>query len=234
MRNPAKKNFYRFADKIHVAVDCIIFGFTEGEIKLLLFKRRVNPFKNNWSLIGSFIGLEESAEAAVTRVLRNSTGLDQVFMSELGSYTAVERDSGGRVISLAYYALIRIGQEEEYLVEDYEARWFDVDRIPPLILDHEQMVNDALEQLRLNARTRAIGFELLPEKFTLPQLQSLYEAIFRYPLDARNFRKKVLSLDIVKRLDEKDKSGSRKGAYLYQFNRSTPEEFRTSSQLFDF
>lgn len=203
-----------------VAVDCIIFGFDEGKLKLLLFKRQVEPFKNEWSLIGSFVKKEESVNAAAARVLEDYTGLKNVFLEELGYYSEPDRDSGGRVISLAHYALIRVHQQDDALAERYQAHWFDFDQLPTLILDHADMVDNALDKLRRKSRYRPIGFELLPQKFTIPQLQTLYEAIYQTSLDRRNFRKKILSMDILIKLKEKDKSGSRKGAFLYQFDES--------------
>lgn len=216
-------NFYTSADRLLVAVDCIIFGFEAERLKLLLFKRKIEPFDNEWSLIGSFIEQSESIEMAANRVLEMSTGLTGVFMELVGNYGAVNRDSGSRVISLAHYALMRIDQQEKYLTETHQARWFDIDNIPNLILDHNQMITDALEKLRRKARYQPLGFELLPKKFTIPQLKKLYDAIYQKDLDRRNFRKRILSMNILKKLDEKDKSTSKKGAYLYEFDKEKYE-----------
>ncbi len=224
MRNTHKKAFYQDATPLLVAVDCIIFGFDLEELKLLLFKRKVEPFKGEWSVIGSFVQPEESVSSAASRVLGAYTGLDGIFMEPLGCYGEVERDPGARVISQAYFALIRLGEEEAQAVETYQAKWFGLGAVPPLILDHNQMVEDALRALRRKARYRPIGFELLPEKFTIPQLKRLYDAIYQQEFDRRNFRKKILSMNVLDKLDEKDKSNSRKGAFLYRFNRQRYEE----------
>ncbi len=223
MNKPTSKPFYVDADRLLLAVDCIIFGFERDGLKLLLFQRKVAPFQNEWSLIGSFVKLKESVTKAAERVLKTHTGLTNVFMEELGSYGGVDRDPGDRVISIAHYALMRLQEEDKQIAQEYKAQWFDVDKLPALILDHQQMVEDALEKLRRKARYRPIGFELLPEKFTIPQLRVLYEVIYQRALDRRNFRKKILSMNVLEKLAEKDKTSSRKGAYLYRF---IPEKYQ--------
>ncbi|MGB1241479.1 MAG: NUDIX hydrolase [Chitinophagales bacterium] len=217
-------SYYSEVVPILVAVDCVIFGFDKERLKLLLFKRKIEPFKNEWSVIGSFIKPEESVKAAAVRVLEESTGLNNIFMDSLGCYGEVNRDSGARVISQAFFALIRLGEEEIQIVETHQARWFDFDSIPLLMLDHNDMISDALKKLGNKARYQPIGFELLSEKFTIPQLRKLYEAIYQRELDRRNFRKKILSMNILDKLEEKDKSSSKKGAFLYQFNQERYEK----------
>jgi len=209
---------YYVQDKIYVATDCIIFGFDDGKLKLLIFKRRVEPLKGEWSLIGSFVKINEDADEAAKRVLAEITGLENVFMEELKSYGKADRDPGFRCISIGQYALIRIDDYDKELVENHGASWYELDDIPNLVLDHNQMVQDAMGRLKRKARYQPIGFELLPEKFTIPQLQQLYEAIYQKELDARNFRKKVLSYNVLIKLDEKDKSSSKRGAFLYKFD----------------
>lgn len=212
------KDSYIQGDRMYVATDCVIFGFDEGNLKLLIFKRRVEPLRGEWSLIGSVVRLEEDVQDAAKRVLKEITGLDGVFMEELKSYGKADRDPGYRCISIAHYALIRIGEYDKELVKKHGADWYDIDEVPQLVLDHNQMVKDALERIKRKARYKPIGFELLPEKFTIPQLQRLYEAVYREQLDARNFRKKVISLNVLNKLEEKDKSTSKRGAFLYKFD----------------
>lgn len=224
---------YSRHDKMYVATDCIIFGFDEGRIKLLVFKRRVAPFEGNWSLIGSFVKLEEDVEDSAKRVLEEITGLKNVFMEQLKAYGAAERDPGYRCVSIGQYALIRINDYDRKLVEKHGAHWHDIDEVPDLVLDHNQMVTDAQERLKRKARYQPIGFELLPEKFTIPQLQQLYEAIYQKELDARNFRKKVLSHNVLIKLDEKDKSTSRRGAFLYKFDHKTYNKLMRSGYNFE-
>lgn len=213
-----KADLYKIKEKMYVATDCIIFGFHEGKLKLLVFERKVAPLAGSWSLIGSFVRLDEDLDAAGRRVLEETTGLKDVFMQQLKTYGKKDRDPGYRCMSVAQYALIRIDEYSEELVEENGARWYEIDHLPLLVLDHNQMVHDALGRLKENARHKPIGFELLPEKFTIPQLQALYEAIYQRELDTRNFRKKVLSFNVLEKLDEKDRSSSKRGAFLYKFN----------------
>lgn len=226
-------DYYGQNDKMYVATDCIIFGFDEGKLKLLIFKRRVEPLKGSWSLIGSFVKLDEDVDQAAKRVLKEITGLENVFMEELKSYGKAERDPGYRSISIGQYALIRLDEYDKELVEKHGAHWYEIEEVPDLVLDHSQMVEDALNRIRRKARYKPIGFELLPEKFTIPQLQQLYEAIYQKELDARNFRKKVLSLNVLVKLNEKDKSTSRRGAFLYKFDHKNYQKLLESGYNFE-
>lgn len=226
-------DYYLQKDKMYVATDCIIFGFDAGTLKLLVFQRRIKPLKGEWSLIGSFVKLEEDVSEATERVLVDITGLKNVFLEELKTYGAADRDPGFRCIAIGYYALIRINESDKELVERHGAVWFDIDKLPDLVLDHNQMVRDALEKLKSKARFQPIGFELLPKKFTIPQLQLLYEAIYQKKLDTRNFRKKVLSLNVLNKLEEKDKSTSKRGAFLYKFNDRNYEKLLKSGFNFE-
>ncbi|MBU2912957.1 MULTISPECIES: NUDIX hydrolase [Reichenbachiella] len=219
--NLAKHNeTYQDGTPILVAVDNVIFGFdpVEEKLKVLLFKRQVEPQAGNWSLIGSFVQSDESAELASQRILTKFTGLTDVFLEHFNTYSDIDRDPGARVISLGYYSLIRIDEQKEELVQSFHAQWFHIDEIPDLVIDHNQMILDALHTLQNESRRKPIGFNLLPEKFTIPKLLKLYQEILQAPLDDRNFRKKILSAGYLDRLDSKDKSTSKKGAYYYQFN----------------
>lgn len=208
---------YTHGEKVLVAVDCIIFGYNEGALKLLAFKRQLEPLKGSWSLIGSFIRPSESVEEAGKRVLYEITGMDDVYMEELKSYTAVDRDPGARCISIGQFALIGLDDQKHLEIKD-GVQWHTIASMPELVFDHNQMVSDALNRLRNRAQFYPIGLELLPNKFTIPQLQKLYEEIFQKKFDSRNFRKKLLSLNILIQLKEKDKTSSKKGAYLYEFD----------------
>lgn len=211
---------YKSQDKIIVAVDCIIFGFDGTQLRALLIKRGFEPEKGKWSLMGGFVNKNESTEEAAHRVLESLTGMQDIYMEQLHCFSDVNRDSAGRVISVAYFALINILDYSEELQRDYEAKWFPLNKIPPLVFDHRQMVMMAKERLQNKVANHPIGFELLPMKFTLPQLQNLYEAIYESPLDKRNFTRKVLSLGILNKLAEKEKESSRKGAFYYVFDKS--------------
>lgn len=230
---PILKDLYVQKDKMYVATDCIIFGFDAGKIKLLVFKRRVEPFLGTWSLIGSFVRMEEDISVAAKRVLTEITGLDNVFMEQLKAYGLADRDPGYRCVSIAQFALIRIDDYDKELTEEHGAHWFELDELPQLVLDHGQMVEDAMARLKRKARYQPIGFELLPEKFTIPQLQSLYEAIYQRKLDDRNFRKKLMTLGLLIKLNEKDKTTSRRGAFLYKFDYNTYQKLVKSGYNFE-
>jgi len=214
-----EKHFYGDYPTFHVAVDCIIFGFDQGELKLLIHKRQFEPAKGEWSLFGGFVQSEESLDVAANRVLFELTGLNKIYMEELQTYGAVDRDPAGRVISVAYYALIPAREFKEASNSQSGATWVSLRDLPPLIMDHNLMVEKGLRRLKRRAASQPIGFELLPGEFTMPQLQALYEAIYQEYLDKRNFRKKILAMDVLIKLDTKDKSSSRKGAYLYRFDK---------------
>ena len=214
-----KKLTYQHFQRHLVAVDSIIFGFRENELKLLLIKRKFEHHRNQWSLMGGFVGLDESVDHAASRILEELTGLNNIYLEQLYSYGDPYRDDGNRVISIAYYALINIEDYDEKQGQQHGAQWFSFDKIPPLVFDHRTMVEKALRRLRRKTIIQPVGFELLPEKFTLTQLQNLYEAIHSQKLDKRNFRKKILAMDVLQKLDEKDKVYSKRGAYLYKFNK---------------
>lgn len=211
-------NTYNSEDKVLVAVDCIIFGFDKKDLKVLLIKRDFEPEKGKWSLMGGFMKKDETLDQAATRVLYRLTGLHDIYMEQLYTFSKVDRDPKDRTISVAYYALINIETHNQELIEKSSAKWFSIAQAPELIFDHTRMVEHAISRLRSRASTKPIGFELLPDKFTMKQLQELYEAIFDKELDKRNFINKVNSLDILIKLDEKDKTSSKKGSYLYTFD----------------
>jgi len=211
-------NHYEGHDHILVAVDCIIFGFDHEDLKLLLIKRDFEPEKGNWSLMGGFLKRDESLDEAAGRVLHQLTGLKNVYLEQLHGFGEVDRDPVERTVSIAYYALINIREHDKELVKKYGASWFPVDDFPELIFDHNEMVDAAKSRLKYKASHEPVGFELLPEKFTLPELQQLYEAIYETNLDKRNFRRRILSMDVLIKTKEKQKKYSKKGAFLYKFD----------------
>jgi len=219
-------DFYGKYPKLQVAVDSIIFGFNENEreLKLLILKRKFEPARGKWSLMGGFVKPEESLDEAAQRIVTKLTGLNNVYMEQLYAFGEPNRDPGGRIISVAYFSLIKINEYDKDLVKQHDAYWISLSELPELIFDHSEMVEKALRKLRIRARTQPIGFELLPEKFTIPQLQGLYEAIYRTPFDKRNFRRKLLSMGLLEKLDEKEKETSKKGAFYYRFKKQKYEE----------
>lgn len=210
--------YYKNNPKFFVGIDCIIFGFEKEQLSLLLLQRNFEPAKGQWSLMGGFVQKNESADDAAKRVLYELTGLKDVYMEHIGAFGKINRDPGERVISLAYYALINTNKYDRELVQRHNAYWVNIDEIPDLIFDHNQMVEKARTAMKEKASTAPIGFNLLPELFTLTQLQSLYEAIYGEPMDKRNFRKRIADMGYIEKTDKIDKTGSKRGAYLYKFN----------------
>ncbi len=202
----------------YMAVDCIIFGFEDSELKLLIINRIFEPEMGKWSLMGGFVQPTETLDKAANRVLYELTGLDNINLNQLITQSEINRDSKARVFSTPYYALIKVQDLDPSRVELSHAKWCPISQLPDLIFDHNNMVANALQHLKIEAQNKPIGFELLPHKFTIPELQSLYEAIYLQKFDNRNFRKNILKMDLLEKLDEKDKENSRKGAWLYQFN----------------
>ncbi|QCX37680.1 NUDIX hydrolase [Aureibaculum algae] len=211
-------NNYSKEDKVLLAVDCIIFGFDGQDLKILLIKRDFEPEKGKWSLIGGFLKKEENLDESATRILNHLTGLHDIYMEQFYVFSKVDRDPAERTISVAYYALIDIATSEKELIQLNSAKWFSLEEAPKLIFDHNKMVKHAVRRLKYRTKTKPIGFELLPDKFTMLQLQNLYESVLNKKLDKRNFTNKINALDILIKLEEKDMESSKKGSFLYQFD----------------
>jgi len=225
-------SFYSQQNKHFVAVDCIILGFDQEKINILLHKRKFEPYLGGWSLFGGFLREGENLDDAAGRILLSLTGFSGVYLEQLYSYGDVDRDKE-RVISVAYFALINKEQYGSIEGGDYDAVWIPLENLPKLVLDHNVMVNKAMRRLKRKAASEPLGFELLPDKFTLPGLQKLYEAIYGEDFDKRNFRKKILSMGVLKKLDEKDKTASRKGAFLYRFDKLKYDELISRGMEFE-
>lgn len=209
---------YSNQTRILVAVDCIVFGFDGNEYKLLLIQRGFAPEKEKWSLMGGFVQPEESLDEAASRILKQLTGLQDIYLEEMRSFSKPNRDPIERVIAVTYVALIDIGKYEQQINDDFHARWFPMKDLPKLIFDHQEMVGIALDKLRYKAAFHPILFELLPEKFTLPQLQNMYEGLYNTKFDKRNFTRKVLSTNLLKKEKEKERLSSKKGAFYYSLD----------------
>lgn len=208
---------YSGEQKFYIAVDCIIFGFEDSELKLLIINRILEPEKGKWSLMGGFVRAGENLDQAAIRVLFDLTGLENIYLNQLITQSEIDRDTCARVFSTPYYALIKVQDLDPSRVELSHAKWCPISQLPALIFDHNNMVDIALQHLRIEAQNKPIGVELLPNKFTIPELQSLYEAIYSQKFDNRNFRKNILKMDLLEKLDEKDRQNSRKGAWLYRY-----------------
>lgn len=210
---------YSRQTRILVAVDCIIFGFDGQELKLLLIQRALEPLKGRWSLVGGFVKSNESLEDAAAHILHQLTGLQGVYMEQLYAFSNPNRDSFERTISVAYFALIDLNQYRHQLSDEYHAEWVSLRNIPDLIFDHREMVEEAKKKLRYKAALHPILFELLPDKFTIPQLQNLYEGVYESLFDKRNFSRKVLSTGLLVKQKSKDKLNSKKGAFYYKLDK---------------
>ena len=210
---------YSGQQPILIAVDCIIFGFDGKDIKLLVIQRSFEPEKNKWSLMGGFLQPNENLEEAANRILNQMTGLEGVYMEQLQTFSDLHRDPEERTISVAYFALIDIHKYEHQLSDQYRAEWFLLTKKPRLIFDHDDMVRMAQKQLRYKAALHPILFELLPDRFTIPQLQSLYEGVYDTMFDNRNFTRKLMSTGLLVKQTGKDKSNSKKGAFYYKLDK---------------
>lgn len=215
---------YQGESKLFVAIDCIIFGFDGENLKLLLIKRNFEPELGKWSLMGGFVKENESLEDGSKRILNELTGLENVYMEQIETYGGIDRDPMARTLSISYFALINIHEHDEELARSKNGKWFSFDEKPGLIFDHNHMVEKAMAHLRYKAALHPLGFELLPEKFTIPQLQKLYEAIYDKPLDRRNFSRKILSTDLLVDTGEKNETGTTKKAILYKLDKEKYEQ----------
>ena len=211
--------FYSEHSKVWVSVDCIVFGFEQGKLKLLIGKRQMEPGLGEWSLYGGFVSQDEGLEDAAHRVLYELTGLKKIYMKQVGAFGAVDRDPGERVISVAYCALINVKDYDEKLRKKYDAQWVSLKDMPKLYSDHNIMVQNALTMLRRRINSEPLSFNLLPELFTLTQLQQVYEAILGEEVDKRNFRKRIKQIDFIEKTELIDKKTSKRGAALYRFNK---------------
>lgn len=216
--------FYNEHSKVFVSVDCIVFGFDEGQLKVLVGRRRMNPGCGQWSLYGGFVRDNESIDDAATRVLFELTGIRNLYMRQVGAFGSVDRDPGERVVSIAYYALINVNDYDKKLQEQYAAEWVSIDNVPQLYSDHNEMLRKARKMMQMKISSEPISFKLLPNLFTLTQLQRLYEAVCGEEVDKRNFRKRIKEMDFIEKTELIDKSGSKRGAYLYRFNKKTYKE----------
>ncbi|MBR2150911.1 MAG: NUDIX hydrolase [Prevotella sp.] len=212
-------SFYFEHQKIFLAVDCIIFGFDDNKLKILIGRRQMDPGRGEWSLYGGFVRNDESIDEAADRTLYQLTGMRNVYMRQVGAFGSVKRDPGERVVSIAYYALINVKDYDEHLLKEHQVEWVNVDEMPHLYSDHNVMVEKARKLMRQKMHTEPVGFELLPDLFTLTQLQRLYEAVKGEEVDKRNFRKRIKDMDFIEKTDLIDKESSKRGAAFYRFNK---------------
>ena len=217
-------NYYSEHSKVWLSVDVIIFGFDEGKLKVLIGRRQMDPGRGEWSLYGGFVAADEGIDECAERTLKELTGLKKLYMRQVGAFGSVNRDPGERVVSIAYYALINVKDYDEKLRREHNVEWVDINSLPPLYSDHNEMVRQALHRMQLKMRTQPIGFRLLPKLFTLTQLQRLYEAVSGQEIDKRNFRKRIKDMDFIEKTELIDKKSSKRGAALYRFNKKVYNE----------
>lgn len=218
-----------------VTTDCVIFGFDAGELKVLLVERGIEPFRGRWALPGGFLQMNETTDECARRELQEETGVENVYIEQLYTFSDVGRDPRGRVITVSYYALVKLS---DYIIKAGDdaknAKWFPISGVPALAFDHDMILKVAINRLRGKIRYQPVGFELLPEKFTLPQLQNLYESILQMQLDRRNFRKKILGTSLLTDHRESEKGVPHKGANYYTFDKARYQELSARGFNFEF
>lgn len=231
-RKKEKKYCYNYPHPA-VTTDCVIFGYDGKRLHVLLIERGINPFAGRWALPGGFLRIDESADECAMRELKEETGLDVAYMKQIHTYSSPDRDPRERVITIAYYALVCMSE----VVGGDDARkaeWFTIDEVPALAFDHDLILRNAREALRDQIHFEPVGFELLPEKFTIKELQMLYEAILGVRFDRRNFYKKMLHLGILNQLDETVRNSPQKKAFLFSFNKEKYDELKEKGFKLEF
>lgn len=211
-----KRYYYRYPHP-SVTTDCVIFGYAEKRLHVLLIERGIEPYKGKWAFPGGFLKMDESAEEGALRELQEETGLKDAYIEQFHTFSQPDRDPRERVITIAYYALVQI-QDVKGGDDAAKARWFPVDEVPQLAFDHDMILREALHRLREKIHFEPVGFELLPQKFTISELMALYEAILDVSFDKRNFTKKIIASGLVEPLKDEFRKTTRHSAQLYKYN----------------
>ncbi len=216
--------FYNEYTKVLVSVDCIIFGFAGNDLQVLIGKRKMDPGRGEWSLYGGFVGSNENLEDAANRVILELTGMKGLYIRQVGAFGRIDRDPGERVISIAYCTLINVADYDDNLRIQNGLEWVSLKELPELYSDHKTMICNAISQIRRRINHEPLSFRLLPDLFTLTQLQRVFEAVMGEELDKRNFRKRIKDIDFIEKTPLIDKVTSKRGAALYRFNKKAYEE----------
>ena len=227
-----KKYCYKYPHPA-VTTDCVIFGFDGSELQVLLIERGIEPFKGKWAFPGGFLNMDETAGEGAMRELKEETGLENAYIEQFNTYSEPGRDPRERAITIAHYALVRI-QEVKGGDDAAKAQWFPIDEVPQLAFDHDKILRDAMRKLRERIHFEPIGFELLPEKFTMRELQILYESILGVKFDRRNFAKKMMHYELLNQLDETVRPTAKRDALLYSFNKDNYELFKKKGFQLEF
>ena len=232
-RNIMTKYSYEYP-RPALTTDCVIFGFNGVDIRVLLIERGIEPFKGRWAFPGGFVNMDESTEAGAKRELFEETGIENVFIEQLYTFSGVDRDPRGRVVSVAYYALVRTSDYKITAGDDAQnAQWFKLDEIPTLAFDHDMILRVALDRLKGKIRYQPIGFELLDEKFTMPELQLLYESILGIKFDRRNFSAKMMKTELIIALEEKKQGMPHRAPRLFSFDKKKYAELQSRGFNFE-
>lgn len=210
-------------NRIALSVDCVIFGFDENKLKVLLIRSDLKKFQGLWSLLGDLVDPNEELDSAATRILKQRTGLDDVYLEQVKTFGCLNRHPAGRVITVAYYSLINI-QHHKLKILDNELHWHDVNDIAELAFDHKQILDTSYEQLQRRVQEHPLAFSLLPKKFSLRELQNVYEAILDTKMDRRNFRKKFFAMDFLVDIGQMEQDVPHRPGKLYNFNYSKYEK----------
>ena len=216
--------YYKEFQKILLSVDCIIFGFDDNKLKILIGRRNIDPGRGEWSLYGGFVRNDEGIDDAANRTLYELTGMKNVYMRQVGAFGRIDRDPGERVVSIAYYALINVDDYDEKLMKKHQVQWIPIDQLPQMFSDHVDMISKARRMMQTQIKNEPVSFQLLPSLFTLTQLQRLYEAVNGEEVDKRNFRKRIKEMDFIEKTELIDKKSSKRGAFLYRFNKKAFNE----------
>lgn len=227
-----KKYCYKYPHPA-VTTDCVIFGFDGSELQVLLIERGIEPFKGKWAFPGGFLKMDETAREGALRELKEETSLENAYIEQFNTYSDPWRDPRERVITIAHYALVR-KQEVKGGDDAAKAQWFPIDKVPQLAFDHDKILRDAMRKLRERIHFEPIGFELLPEKFTMRELQILYESILGVKFDRRNFAKKMMHYELLNQLDETVRPTAKRDALLYSFNKENYELFKKKGFQLEF
>lgn len=224
---------YRYA-RPALAVDCVVFGLDDHDLKVLLIRRGMDPFLGRWALPGGFVHMDETLEEAALRELREEAGIDRALLEQLHAFSDVQRDPRERVVTVAYYALVKLSEHSVRAATDArEAAWFGVDDLPSLAFDHDAIVEMAVGRLRAKVQQSPIGLELLPKKFTLTQLQRVYEKVLDREIDKRNFRKKVLATGLLVETEEVEQDVAHRAARLFRFDEKAYRKLEKEGFVFD-
>ena len=230
------ENNIPFSDylKFGLSIDCVVFGYNEGRVQVLLIERNAEPYKNNWALPGELVSIDTNLEDAANDILQNLTGLSNIFMEQFFTFGSVDRHPAGRVTTVGYYSLVGSNKYKPIASSWAKSiKWFDISDLPNLAFDHEQILQKGINTLKRRVRYPPVGFELLANKFTLSELQDLYEAILDYKFDKPNFRKKILSMDLLIQLDEFQENVSHRPAKLFMFDETRYKQLREDGFVFD-